>query len=132
MNLELNVLLTIFSKESTMKKHLVVVTLVAALFAANAEARRACGASSCEKPCAKPCAKACVDTICTKEVVNVPATQEVTRVVRTETKVGPIQCESCDCAAQHHAVTPDGQLLENENNNTQVTTKKAPRRSMAK
>lgn len=114
-----------------MKKHLVVVTLVAALFAANAEARRACGTSACEKPCAKSCAKACVDTVCTKEVVNVPATQEVTRVVRTETKVGPIQCESCDCAAQHHAVTPDGQLLENDSNN-QVTTKKAARRPMTK
>ncbi len=96
-----------------MKKQLVLVTLVAALFAVNADARRACG-SSCAKPCAtKPaCAKACVDTVCTKEVVNVPATQEVTRCVRTETKVGPIQCESCNCEEQHRPLDPNGQFVK--------------------
>ena len=96
-----------------MKKQLVLVTLVAALFAVSAEARifrngGSCGTSACAKPCAKPCAKACVDTVCTKEIVNVPATQEVTRCVRTETKVGPINCESCNCEEQHRVVTPDG------------------------
>lgn len=96
-----------------MKKQLVLVTLVAALFAVPANAWRrnggSCGTSACAKPCARPCAKAaCVDTVCTKEIVNVPATQEVTRCVRTETKVGPINCESCNCEEQHRVVTPDG------------------------
>lgn len=114
-------------------KKLLVITLVAAaaLFVVDANAfRRGCNTGACEKPCAK---KACVDTICTKEIVNVPATQEVTRKVTTETSVGPIQCESCDCEAQHQAVCPDGGFANGGNANTAkvVDVKRQPSRARA-
>lgn len=94
-----------------MKKHLVLVTLVAVMFAGSTAFARRCGSACATSACAKPvCApkKACVDTICTKEIVNVPATQEVIRKVTTETSVGPIMCESCNCEEQHRPVSPDG------------------------
>jgi hypothetical protein len=53
-----------------------------------------------------------VDTICSTEVVPVPATQEVTRCVTTKTSVGPIKCESCNCADQHNPVSPDGRQVQ--------------------